>query len=233
MASEKVLQSLEILHRELDKISPAIEHINLAREAAEIVKEIPTIHLELINELKKLDLLLKEDIKKQDLAYKNDLKSDFKKNIDFVFEEGRQIYAASKEIQEETKLRLKELEKLLNGIKNLYEKINSINFPERLDKVDSNISGIMAAVQSIQSRIDSLERNITDRLKDLSDFQKELKIEFLKELSTVKSEVNDNVVKTTNELKLLQETFIKKQQTNTYITWALIIIATIAIIAIK
>lgn len=218
MASEKVLQSLETLHRELEKISPAIEQINLAREAAEMVKEIPKIHLELVNELKKMDLELKEDLKKQDLAYKNDLKSDFKKNIDTVFEEGRKIYAASKEIQDETKIRLKELEKLLNGIKNLYEKINSINFPERLDKMDANVAGIMAAVQAIQGRLDLLERNIADKLKDNQEFQKDMKLE-------IKNLFDQNMI--------FQEKNAKKHQINTYISWSILVLLGILIIVFK
>jgi CHASE3 domain sensor protein len=73
----------------------------------------------------------------------------------------------------------------------------------------------MAAVQAVQSRLDSLERNITDRLKDSSDFQKEMK-------TAIQTSLEQN--KATNEATA------KKQQTNSYITWGLILLGIMAII---
>ena len=36
---------------------------------------------------------------------------------------------------------------------------------------DANVAGIMAAVQSIQSRLDLVERNISDKLKEMGNIQ--------------------------------------------------------------
>jgi len=44
----------------------------------------------------------------------------------------------------------------------LVQEIDSIDFPARLDKLDANIAGINAGVQNINSRGDSLERNLSD-----------------------------------------------------------------------
>lgn len=207
MASEKVLQSLEALHRELDKLSPAIEHVHTAQKIAETVKDIPSKHLELIKSVKKTD----ED-------YKNDLTEQLKKEAGKITVEVNQIIQSFKDTQGLLKGEIIDLEKLKKTIKDFHVEIMRINFPERLDKMDANIAGIMAAVQAVQSRLDSLERNITDRLKDNADFQKDMKTAIQNEL--------DKATKT-------QEIYNKKQQTNTYITWAIIIVATIAIIAIK
>lgn len=207
MASEKVLQSLEALHRELDKLSPAIEHVHTAQKIAETVKDIPSKHLELIKSVKKTD----ED-------YKNDLTEQLKKEASKITVEVNQIIQSFKDTQGLLKGEIIDLEKLKKTIKDFHVEIMRINFPERLDKMDANIAGIMAAVQAVQSRLDSLERNITDRLKDNADFQKDMKTAIQNEL--------DKATKT-------QEIYNKKQQTNTYITWAIIIVATIAIIAIK
>jgi chromosome segregation ATPase len=86
--------------------------------------------------------------------------------------------------------------------------IHSLNLPTRIDKLDANIAGIMAAIQSIQSRLDNVERNISDKMRDLSDKQKE-------EMQSMKSFMNASA---------------KKQQTNAYITGALLVIGIIAII---
>ena len=82
--------------------------------------------------------------------------------------------------------------------------IDELNFPTRVDKLDVNISGIMAAVQAVQSRIDMIERNITDRIKDLSEFQKDI----------------GNAIATQS----------KKQKTNAFVTWSLIFIGVIVTI---
>jgi hypothetical protein len=96
--------------------------------------------------------------------------------------------------------------------------VEKINFPERLDKLDANVAGIMAAIQSVQSRLDSLERNITDRVKDVQDYQKETR-------NLLKSAIDQLQAKIRNTGK--------KQQMFSYITWFLIVIATITILFIK
>jgi hypothetical protein len=86
--------------------------------------------------------------------------------------------------------------------------IQDLNLPTRLDKLDANISGIPTIIQNVQSSLDNIETRIGDKLKDSSDKQAVFLSAFEKKL----------------------ETIAKKQQTNTYITWVIIIIATITII---
>lgn len=41
--------------------------------------------------------------------------------------------------------------------------ILDLNLPNRLDKVDADIAGLLSSIQNVQSRIESLERNIFDK----------------------------------------------------------------------
>ena len=207
MASEKVLQSLEALHRELDKLSPAIEHVHTAQKIAETVKDIPSKHLELI-----------KSVKKTDEEFKNELSQQLKKEAGKITVEVNQIIQSFKDTQGLLKGEIIDLEKLKKTIKDFHVEIMRINFPERLDKMDANIAGIMAAAQAVQSRLDSLERNITDRLKDNADFQKDMK-------TAIQTSLEQN--------NASNEASAKKQQTNTYITWGLIFLAVIVIILIR
>ena len=50
--------------------------------------------------------------------------------------------------------------------------ITDLNLPLKIDKLDLSISGIMAAIQAIQSRLDLLDRNMSDKFRDLQDYQK-------------------------------------------------------------
>jgi hypothetical protein len=207
MASEKVLQSLEALHRELDKLSPAIEHVHTAQKIAETVKDIPSKHLELIKSVKKTD----ED-------FKTDLTEQLKKEASKITVEVNHIIQSFKDTQGMLKAEIIDLDKLKKTIKDFHVEIMRINFPERLDKMDANVAGIMSAVQAIQGRLDIVERNLTDRITDNTDFQKNMN-------QAIQNEM-DKAAKT-------QENNNKKLQTNTYVTWALIIFATIAIITLK
>ncbi len=207
MASEKVLQALEALHRELEKLSPAIEHVHTAQKIVETVKDIPSKHLELIKSVKKID----ED-------FKIDLTEQLKKEASKITVEVNKIIQSFKDTQALLKGEIIDLEKLKKTIKDFHIEIMRINFPERLDKMDANVAGIMSAVQAIQGRLDIVERNLSDRIKDNTDYQKDMKVVIQNDL--------DKAAKT-------QENNNKKQQTNTYITWALIIFATLAILIIK
>ena len=140
MASEKVLQSLETLHRELEKLGPAIEHVETAKKIAETVKDIPHKHFELIKSVKETDENFKKELKEQ-------LKSEASK----ITVEVNQIIHSLKDAQGLLKSEIIDLEKLKKTIKDFHVEIVRINFPERLDKMDANVAGIMAAVQAIQA----------------------------------------------------------------------------------
>ena len=99
MASEKVLQSLETLHRELDKLSPAIEHVQTAQKISETVKDIPNKHLELIKSIKQTD----ED-------YKKELKEQLKSDASKITVEVNQIIQKFKDTQDLLKGEIIDLE---------------------------------------------------------------------------------------------------------------------------
>lgn len=96
--------------------------------------------------------------------------------------------------------------------------ILDLNLPVRIDKLDANIAGILSAIQNVQGRIESVERNISDKLKEAAEkqaisiakFQEKIK----QSISTVQTEMFS---------------YAKKQQTNTYITWIIIAIGFIII----
>lgn len=100
--------------------------------------------------------------------------------------------------------------------------IYDLNLPVKIDKLDANVSGIITSVQNVQSRLESVERNISDKLKDETEKQ-------ISSLSTFQENINHKFETLIQELK----TTSKKQQTNTYITWGLIVLAAIAIILIR
>ena len=194
MASQQVITALETLHRELVKLEPAIKHVEAAQQVTEMVKVIPQKHVELLKE-----------VKANDANHKDELKGIFTKELASITDENKKLAKTTIEIQEQVKTEQVALGKLKDLVQAFHERVERINFPERLDKLDANIAGIMAAVQSVQSRLDNLERNITDRLKDAADRQKE----------------------TQTAMQHASESAVKKQQILSFITWALIVISVI------
>lgn len=202
MASQDVLTALETLHREIEKLEPAIKHVEMAQQVTQTVKAIPQKHVELLQE-----------VKSNDAKHKDELKDLFVKELSGFTEENKKLQKTTTEIQQQIKLEQAALAKLNETVQAFHERVEKIHFPERLDKLDANVAGIMAGIQTVQSRLDGLERNITDRLKDVQDYQKETRATFQNGLEQI------NVT-----LQSFLEATAKKQQTFFYITWALIVV---------
>jgi chromosome segregation ATPase len=201
MASQEVLSALEKLHQEIEKLEPAIKHVEAAQQVTQTVKEIPQKHVDLLHELKN-----------ENVQHKEELKTLFVAELSDITNENKKLQKTTSEIQQQVILEQESLSKLKEIIESFHERVQSINFPERLDKLDSNIAGIMAAIQSVQSRLDSLERNISDRLKDIQEYNKE---------------TNNSLSNSISELSLTTSRLARKNQLLFYITWFFTITAII------
>ncbi|MNE58516.1 hypothetical protein D3C80_1535520 [compost metagenome] len=91
----------------------------------------------------------------------------------------------------------------------------------------------MAAIQSTQSRLDSLERNVIDRLKDNNEFQKEMRNALNISLEQAQKNILSNIEETQKNIAVSLDVNAQKSRSNTYITWALIVISVIALIILK
>lgn len=69
--------------------------------------------------------------------------------------------ATDSAIKESKKLN-KAASSLLKAVDTLMEKLDKVDFPTRLDKLDTSVSGINSSIQNVLSRFDSVERNLKD-----------------------------------------------------------------------
>lgn len=203
MASQEVLTALESLHREIEKLEPAIKHVETAQHVTQIVKAIPQKHVELLQE-----------VKSNDAKHKDELKNLFEKELSGFTEENKRLQKTTTEIQQQVKLEQEALAKLKEKVQSFYERVDKINFPERLDKVDTNIFGITDSIKSIQINLNNVERNFTNKLHEIKDFQNE-----------TKNLLNQTLLESTSKLTAA----ISKQQSQFYITWFLILIAVLTV----
>ncbi|MBK6701477.1 MAG: hypothetical protein IPG55_16650 [Saprospiraceae bacterium] len=92
-----------------------------------------------------------------------------------------------------------------------------------MDKLDANITKILSAIQNAQVKIESFEGNISDKLKEATKKQTISNANFQEKFNQSISSIQNELAKN-----------VKRQQTNTYITWAIIAIGfTVILILVK
>ena len=123
----------------------------------------------------------------------------------------------SKNIKSNLDLQIADLKKNTKQIaEDSAKSIFDLNLPIRIDKLDANIAGILSAIQNVQNRIESVDRNIGDKLRETSEKQTAI-------LNAFKENVNHSILALSKDIKDVN----KKQQINLIITCILIVAATI------
>jgi len=154
---------------------------------------------DLVDDSIKSNLRLGDTILKQNLPEKI---NGFEKNIK------NKLDSALVDLQENTKFISEQASK----------SIQELNLPIRFDKLDANISGIITTIQNFQARLESLERNIFDKIKDSSERQ-------LSRIDLLQNNSKQDHIVLQHQIKSSQ----KKQNIYAFITW-LILIAGFSII---
>lgn len=186
MINVEIEKSLKELHQELEKLAPAIEHIELLRNVIVTVQSIPNKHIELIESLKSVD-------------------SEFKKEtLEHIKQEMAQLIQSNSKLIEEMGLISSSNESVVNSLKNYSIKIEeylsniaSVDFPARLSSIEADISSSSSALNNLQGSINNIQseqnrntdkiitktekvhdaiNSISESLKnELSDLKQELK----------------------------------------------------------
>lgn len=142
---------------------------------------------------------------------------------------------------------------LVNELKQEISRLAKIDMEAHFEKHQNKLSEIFNAVNNINGTLTTLLQNtikITQGIGDLetdlknyhNDFKQKIK-SFESELANQKEFLTNEFKKTdtafenlnaqNNEIKAEMATIAKKQQTNTYITWGLIVLAVIVLILIR
>jgi hypothetical protein len=186
-----------------------VETIDELKRASEVITssdfegKFNRLH-HLVDDSIKSNINLGDTILKQDLPEKID---GFEKNIK------NKLDVALIDLQENTKLISEQASK----------SIQELNLPIRFDKLDATISGIITAIQNFQARLESLERNIFDKLKDSSERQ-------LSRIDFFQNNSKQDHIALQHQIKSSQ----KKQNVYAFITWLVLVAGlSITILIIK
>lgn len=177
--SDLVQDALARLQNELKRLEPAVEHIENARTVTAKVGELPVlfeqqrvaIERAYSDKLAKFEEQLTSVNQKHE-KYLQDTTSAFKTETEKLSKSAKGTVQA---IQTE----LESLQKLQAELRSYHDAIVAINFPTRLDKIDSTVSGIMAATQTTQGRVDNLERATSEKLTALTSAVEKQQVELM------------------------------------------------------
>jgi len=169
MATKEVTAALEKLHSELERLEPALEHVEAAREVTKTISSLKDQYLDLIKAIKDLDS-----------RFKKELTNDFKNNVNEIKSTNSKIAKDINKLLDSVAGSIESSEELREQIKRYYENIEKINFPERLDKLDSTVSGINIGIQNVQSKLQDVDRSIAHKFDEVSHLLNTKVIEIIK-----------------------------------------------------
>lgn len=183
---EEIHQELLKLQNELSGLDNAVKQIKAMADAGEKISLAANdiqgdYKSHLVNLEKLIDERVKEQTKKLELV-----SSKLDTQIDSIKSEA---LAKFDEPVKKIKSLTDAISNQIVSINQLSEKLDKVDFPTRLDKLDATTAGINQAVQNLQSRLERVESNIKDDLRDIKDNLKrqiELSEVNAKQLNTVK-----------------------------------------------
>jgi chromosome segregation ATPase len=158
MPTQPVIEKLEELRKELDKASTAVKHID---DAAEVAKTAATILMRFI--------ALLNDLKALEEKHRQELVKIHKDKIDALVEQLQSLLTELKEKSKQLDLLIVETKNLEKTISDYYTEIKKINFPERLDKIDNQISAINIGIANLQTAVQETQRRIETGFKTTSE----------------------------------------------------------------
>jgi hypothetical protein len=223
---DKVMGKIDSINfpERLDNIETAVKHTieSLDQTKKDTIEEVQKasetiIKADFDKKFKELRVVVNEAVTSSDkLSATIEQQQLGEKVTEFEKSISKRIHESYKEVEKNTKQISTDSAKV----------ISDLNLPIRVDKLDVNISGILTAIQNLQGRLDLIERNFSDKLKDSGDKQNIAFNELSKDIN-LKIQTAINAISSI-EQKML--TFDKSQKYRTIITWVILTAGFAAII---
>jgi chromosome segregation ATPase len=149
MPTQTVIEKLKDLQAELETVAAAVKHIDQASKVAKTTSEI----------LKKLPDLI-NDLKALEEKHRQELLKVHKDKIDVLEKQLQNLLTEFKEKSKQLTQLIDETNKLVKTISDYHSEIKKINFPERLNKIDNQISAINIGVGNLQTAIQNTQKKV-------------------------------------------------------------------------
>ena len=190
MPSQQVIEKLKDLQDALDTISSAVKHIDDASKVAETASEI----------IKKLPYII-NDIKTIEEKHRTELLRDHKERIGSLENHLQNLLSEFKEKSKPLDSLIIETKLLQNDISNYFAELKKIKFPERLDKIDNQITAInigignlQTANQNLQTKVDVVQSSVISIGASLEKRFSDFEIKLITENIQIKEQVKTNTI---------------------------------------
>jgi chromosome segregation ATPase len=165
MLNNEIKSSLAMLHKELERLSPAIDLVDRANSSVDAVKQLPIQYEKLLADLHALEVTHREDVKeilKSDIA---SLETRINGLIDSLTNYSSDIKVLTHALT---------VQKIENH--EFIETLKRIDFPTRLNAIEQNGSQVASGFNNVQSTATSIkdelvrmERALNNRLQSIED----------------------------------------------------------------
>lgn len=207
MPSQQVIDKLKNLQTELETVSEAVKHIDeaakVAKSATDILKNIPGLLIEL---------------KSIEEIHRKNLQKDFKEKIDSI---EKQLEIMMTDLKDKTNMLshlIEDTKKLEKSITDYFAELRKINFPERLDKIDNQISSINIGLGNLQTSIqltqektekgfDETTQNLSNGISSTKDYIKYSQEKVTSDIALQTTEKTAEIIKKLSE----QNQLLKKE----------------------
>lgn len=198
--NQDIHSHLEKLKVELNKLEPAVKHLQKADEnAAALISIFSSIQKEYSKHLQAIEKLLVDSNK----DHHNQISKDIQDSITKLNSVVEKITNSFKSVEKEVKDLLEEYTFLSSETEKLVNKIDKVDFPTRLDKLDATVSTITQGLQNTQQRLGDIERNIKD---DFTAKQKD----FNSRIESAENAVKQRIDNSDNEFTKMFEKISKE-----------------------
>ena len=146
MNTTNTFDTLDRLRTELERLKPAVNHIEAAKATTAAVEKLPKLYetqlMHIDEQLGKLIANLTKRYQSQMAGLTTELEA----------------------VQTQVQAEIQTLNNLKQEMADYSERINAVDFPTRLEKLDTSVAGIVMATQTTQSRLNDVERSVNERI---------------------------------------------------------------------
>ena len=160
--NQDIHSHLEKLKTELNKLEPAVMHLQKADEnATALIASLANIHKEYTKHLQNIEKSLSDANDK----YQKQLTKEIQDSTKQVTDAAKQLSKSNTTFEKQIKTFLMDYEELAQAATKLIEKIDRVDFPTRLDKLDVSVSSINQGLQNTQMKLENLDKEMKDNMK--------------------------------------------------------------------
>lgn len=205
--NQDIHSHLEKLKVELNKLEPAVKHLQLAdKNTTTLVNAVNEIYREYSKHLQSIEKLLDDSNREHHKQIAQEIQYSTHKLNDI----GDKISKSFKGVNQEIKDLLDEYKFLSSETMKLVGKIDKVDFPSRLDKIESAVNSINKGLQNTQEVVGGVERNIkndlTTKYEELSVMIESVESSIMQRADNSEKEFTkmfDKISKENNILKFL------------------------------